>query len=186
MNRYVISDLLLMPSLISLLRVPMAALFPMCIDRPAVAVALVALAGATDVLDGWIARTSGQATPTGALVDPITDKLFVLVVASTLLAAHRLTPVEVLWLAARDIGEIPLILWWWLSVERRQARADSPAANLPGKAATFVQFLVIVAAITGSSARKELVVAAGIAGTIAAAAYWWRELRRSRRSHATA
>ena len=36
------------------------------------------VAGATDWLDGYLARRLGQATPLGALLDPIADKVLVL------------------------------------------------------------------------------------------------------------
>lgn len=40
--------------------------------------AIIALAGITDGLDGWLARHLNQRTPLGVQLDPIADKLFVL------------------------------------------------------------------------------------------------------------
>jgi cardiolipin synthase (CMP-forming) len=179
MGHYRAADLLLLPSLVSLLRVPLAALFPFCVERPILALAVLAAAGATDVIDGWIARRFNQATPTGVVVDPITDKIFVGVVAVTLIVTERLEPVEILWLAARDIGELPLVLWWAASPSRRRGRAEHPAANIPGKLATVTQFVVVASAIVGSSATGALVLLAGALGAIAAASYWWREIKRA-------
>ena len=42
-----------------------------------VATALFALAAATDRLDGWLARRSGQVTNLGKLLDPIADKVLI-------------------------------------------------------------------------------------------------------------
>ena len=50
-----------------------------------IATALFALAAATDKLDGWLARTYGNVTELGTLLDPIADKLLIcsaLVIAS--------------------------------------------------------------------------------------------------------
>ena len=47
-------------------RVPLAAAFPLAIDRPPLAFAVLVVAAATDVLDGWYARAHGQTTATGA------------------------------------------------------------------------------------------------------------------------
>jgi CDP-diacylglycerol--glycerol-3-phosphate 3-phosphatidyltransferase/cardiolipin synthase len=182
MGHYRAADLLLLPSLVSMLRLPLAISFPFCVDRPALALAVLVVAGATDVIDGFIARKFDQATPTGAVIDPITDKLFVLVVVVTLVVEGRLAPFEIVLLSLRDIGELPLVVWWSLSPKRRRARAEQPVANVPGKLATAVQFAVVGSAIVGSSATSALVFAAGVTGTLAAAAYWWRELRRSSRT----
>jgi cardiolipin synthase (CMP-forming) len=172
------SGLPLLPSLVSLLRVPLAAVFPLCIERPALALAVLLAAGASDVLDGWIARRFNQATPAGAVIDPISDKLFVGVVAITLLATDRLSPFQMVLLASREIIEFPLLLWWIFSPRHRNGRARNPTANLPGKFATVVQFAAVGSAVLGSSATGALVFAAALSGGLAGAAYWRRELRR--------
>jgi len=41
------------------------------------AVTVYALAAATDSLDGWLARSRGMVTTTGAFLDPLADKLLV-------------------------------------------------------------------------------------------------------------
>ncbi|GGG84281.1 CDP-alcohol phosphatidyltransferase family protein [Paenibacillus radicis (ex Gao et al. 2016)] len=67
---------------------------------------VVALAGVTDILDGYIARRSGQVTAVGMMLDPLADKLmFITVIVSLLLAGY------ISWGAAgaiflRDIGMI--------------------------------------------------------------------------------
>lgn len=49
------------------------------------ALALLVLAGITDVLDGKLARALGQETLLGACLDPLADKLLVVAVYATLL-----------------------------------------------------------------------------------------------------
>jgi len=182
-GRYRARDLVLVPNLISLVRVPLAALFVGVAHRPLIALAVLALAGISDMLDGWYARRFRKATATGAVVDPITDKLFVTVVVITLWLDGRLPLWGVILLAARELGELPLVAWWTVSRPRRRARAEHPKANVPGKAATTLQFAAVSAALFASSATAALLVAAGIAGALAAASYWWRELAAARGSH---
>lgn len=169
-------DLLLAPNLLSLLRVPLAAAFPWSAGHPTSALALLFAAGATDVLDGWIARTRKQVTAVGAVVDPITDKLFVLSVMITLIASGALPLWGALLLSVRELGEAPLVVWWALSREKRRARVDAPRANIPGKIATTLQFGAVALALLGSPYLPHALVVAAVSGAVAALAYWRREL----------
>lgn len=67
MGRYRARDLLLPPSLLSMARVPLAVAFVLWLNHPWVELAVLALAGATDVADGWWARRFGQVTATGEI-----------------------------------------------------------------------------------------------------------------------
>ncbi len=67
-------------------------------------VAVFVVAGLTDVADGRIARYLNQTSRFGAYVDPLADKLLVLVTAAALVFDHRLA---VWWLAvvvARELA----------------------------------------------------------------------------------
>jgi phosphatidylglycerophosphate synthase len=169
-------DLFLVPSLLSLLRVPLAVVFYFVVDSPPIAIATLVAAGLTDVLDGWYARRHDQATATGAVVDPITDKLFVLTVVGTLLLRDKLTLLEVILLGTRDIGEIPLVMWFAASHEARRARKEEPKANVPGKLATVAQFGAVVTALWWPAARAPIVYVAAAVGVVAAISYWRRAL----------
>src|SRR5262249_51569745 len=83
-------ELLLPPNLVSALRLPLALLFPFAARSKGQALAVLALAGLTDVLDGWLAREKRQVTPTGAVLDPIADKAFALSVVGTLIAQGKI------------------------------------------------------------------------------------------------
>src|SRR5579862_6468238 len=83
-----VRDALLAPGLLSLARFPLALAFPLVWPRPALVAGVVALAAVTDVLDGYVARKLHQQTVTGALLDPLMDKTFVLGVAATLIGAR--------------------------------------------------------------------------------------------------
>ena len=92
-----------LPNLLSWSRVALAAAFPFARD-PIPQVALIVVAGASDFLDGWIARARHTASRWGALLDPITDRIFVVVAVVTFLVLGALTPAELLILLIRDIA----------------------------------------------------------------------------------
>ena len=177
MGHYRARDLLLVPSLLSLLRLPLAAAFALSLDQPFLALAVLALAGLSDILDGYYARKLGQATPTGAVVDGVTDKLFVGPVVVSLVARGAFTWPEALVLALREIVELPLVLWWALHRKKRKARAEDPKANRLGKIVTVLAFATVAAALFGSALRLPLLFSTGAAGFVAALAYFRRELR---------
>jgi phosphatidylglycerophosphate synthase len=180
MGVYRVRDLFRVPGLLSLSRVPLAVAFPFAAHRPALALGILVAAGLSDVLDGWYARRFGEVTPTGAAVDPTTDKLFVLTVAITLVLSGHLSAVEVLLLSTREVGELPLVLWIAASRRARTLRAAHPSANAPGKLATVSQFAAVTAALFGLGAAHRLVLATAVLGTLAAVSYWLRALRRGR------
>src|SRR6185503_1029597 len=78
-----------LPNIISSSRVVLAVAFVLAKDRD-VRLALVALAAATDFLDGWIARAARVTSRWGALIDPIADRFFALVAVSTFLFSGEL------------------------------------------------------------------------------------------------
>jgi CDP-diacylglycerol--glycerol-3-phosphate 3-phosphatidyltransferase/cardiolipin synthase len=185
-GRYRARDLLSVPGLLSLLRIPLAVVFPFLVGKPLVAVAVLCIAGVTDVLDGWYARRFGQVTSTGCAIDPVTDKLFVVTVAFTLVATGHLSIGAVVLLSTREIGELPLVAWLALNHYARGARAEHPAANVPGKIATGLQFAAVSAALLHVPHRSLWVVATAVAGIYAAYTYWKRSLAIARRGLALA
>jgi len=177
MTKRVARELALAPNLLSLARLPLAALFPLVVDAPSLAVGVLLAAGMTDVLDGWVARRWGMTTSTGAILDPISDKVFAVAVLSTLLT-HRLLPMwAVAPLLAREIIEAPLVLWISASRRLRTRRASRARANVPGKLATAIQYVAVLAVLALPKALVGAVVAAGVAGVGAGISYWVRELR---------
>jgi len=176
-GRFRARDLLLVPGLLSLSRVPLALVFAWLVRWPYAALAVLVVAGITDVLDGWLARRLGQVTETGVVLDGITDKLFGFGVAVALLLASELTVFQVLLLSARELGEAPLVVWYAANAPARGARAKNPAANVLGKLATALQFVAIAAVLLAVPHAGLAVAATGVAGAVAALAYWRRALR---------
>jgi CDP-diacylglycerol--glycerol-3-phosphate 3-phosphatidyltransferase/cardiolipin synthase len=180
MPSFSVRELGLLPNLLSLARLPLAALFVIFGDRPIPALSILFAAGLTDVLDGWLARRSGRATTTGAVVDPIADKAFALAVVVTLIVHGRLPAWGIPALLTREILEVPLALWIALAPRFRGARLTGARANIPGKLATAVQFGAVLSAVALPAALPPLLAAAAVAGAAAGVSYWARQLRRAR------
>ena len=174
------ADLLLLPGILTLLRIPLAVAFVFAASRPALALGVLFAAGLSDVLDGWLARRFAQTTPMGAIADGITDKLFFSVVVLTLFWTGRLSLPSVALLGARDLGELPLLAWVGLSQARRTKLGDTPpSANLPGKLATFLQFATLTSLLLGSTRStltSGLLLSAAAVGAVAAGLYWARTI----------
>ncbi|AKT38008.1 CDP-alcohol phosphatidyltransferase family protein [Chondromyces crocatus] len=170
-------DLLLLPNLISYTRLPLGILFPFVADRPLPALAVLAAAGFSDMLDGWVARSSRHATATGAVIDPLCDKAFALAVMLTLVVQGRIPGWGVVALLTREILQLPLVLWIGLSPRFRGARLSVARANIPGKAATVVQFAAVLAALIWPAALSATLWAAGVAGVVSGLSYWNRQIR---------
>src|SRR2546423_10272476 len=107
------------------------------------ALAVFALAGVTDALDGVIARRSGQKTTLGAWLDPMADKLmlvsaFVVLTLPNLGLANKLP----LWLPAlvisRDVGIVVTVAIVNLAVGRRTFQP-----SIFGKIATAIYIVTV-------------------------------------------
>jgi phosphatidylglycerophosphate synthase len=169
-------DLLLLPNLLSGARIPLAVAFPLASGHAALALGVLGLAGLTDVLDGWTARRLGQATPVGALVDGISDKVFAASVLGTLVASGMLSPLGAVLLATRELAELPLAIRVLASKRARLTEIDRRANKL-GKLATVLEFATVLAVITHLPGRLVLLAGTAAVGAAAGAAYWFREVR---------
>lgn len=176
MSVYAARDLVRPPGLISLTRIPLAVVFALQVRHVPLALGALALAGLSDVLDGWIARRFKQETPAGAVLDAITDKLFVGTVVVALVASGALSISEALLLAVRDMGEIAIIVRLatkdWHDLFRPHPHA------LFGKITTALQFGAIIAAVLRMAPVVHgLAIAAAIGGVFATVSYWRAEGR---------
>ncbi|HET9958690.1 MAG TPA: CDP-alcohol phosphatidyltransferase family protein [Polyangiaceae bacterium] len=180
MGAYRAKDLLLWPNLVSFTRLPLAYAFVEHVRETSTALVILAVSGFTDVLDGFLARRLGMATPTGAVVDGVTDKIFALTVLVTLIARAQLSPLSALLLGTREFGELPLVVWWALHRERRRAKAEDPRANWLGKAVTVLQFACVALVLSSNRFALVLIATTAVLGVGAAVSYWRRELADSR------
>jgi CDP-diacylglycerol--glycerol-3-phosphate 3-phosphatidyltransferase/cardiolipin synthase len=176
-----VEELLKPPNLMTLMRVPLALAFPFAAGDRRRALTVLALAGLTDVLDGYLARHNEQLTATGALLDPIADKVFAISVVGTLVARGKLPAWGIFPLAAREVLEAPLFFF-----VLHETRMGSPPpvtgvrATLAGKLATIAQFAAVVTALELPPALPVMLAIAAATGTWAGIGYWRRELARHR------
>jgi cardiolipin synthase len=111
------------------------------------AIVVLMVAGATDYLDGKIARRYGQFSRLGQLLDPAADRLYILATLLALVARDGLP----LWWAVALIGR-DVILAGFLPVLRRHGYGPLPVHFL-GKAATFCllfAFPMLLASLPGT------------------------------------
>jgi CDP-diacylglycerol--glycerol-3-phosphate 3-phosphatidyltransferase len=158
-------ELLTLPNTLSFLRLPLAIAF-MLIASPVARAVIIIAASITDGLDGWLARKLRQDNGAGQIVDPVTDKLFVLVALATLVARGELEAWMIVLLLARDIYTsfaffILLMLDWHVHFKARWS----------GKTVTVFQMAVMLAALLLPWAVLPLVIAVGVASLVAIADY---------------
>jgi phosphatidylglycerophosphate synthase len=133
----------------------------------ALVLAVLLAIGASDMLDGWLARRSG-APPTrrGAILDAAADRLvqWTGVWYFAVRGAPAFPPLP-LWLAGTLVLRDGLLLAIWL--RQRRAKAASFEHELHGKAATVTIFCALVA--SAWSAPSVVVMAAALASACAIA-----------------
>lgn len=176
MARYRAKDLLLGPSILSVLRAPLGALFFWVVDTPVLALLVLFAGGLTDVVDGWYARHARKVTAIGALVDGAFDKLFVGSVIVALLLAGKVSAVALAALMVREIAEAPLVVFWSLSRRPLHGSQEEPKANAIGKLTTTFQFATLAAITVGLPIARPLLLLSFVLGTFAALGYWARAL----------
>src|SRR6188474_1591451 len=178
-------------NLLSLSRLPLGALFAWTFTRADgqawVSLIVLALAGASDALDGWLARRAearrsggkSDVTPagTGSWLDPICDKVFVATVLGAIWLQSRPPLTWVALTLTRELAQLPLSLFY-LAIPslRRWLRYDF-RASVPGKAATVAQFLAVVALMFRSPLAPPLAIACCGIGLVALGDYLRRAVR---------
>ena len=126
-----------------------------------------AIASATDVLDGFIARRFHAASKIGALLDPIADK----VLLSGSFLTLGLKGVIPWWLMAIVLGRDLLILGFAILALARGTRREFPP-SVWGKASTAAQIAYVLFTVGHEAAITPLIVAT-ILGWIAATLTIW-------------
>lgn len=159
--------LLHLPNAVSLSRVVLAPLFLVLPDTVA-RVTLLAVAAATDLLDGWLARRLDAVTRLGAVVDPIADRLFVLIVLAAYLLEGLLGWGAVLLLLVRDVATT---VGFVVARVTRRLRPAPLAARLPGKLVTVLQLAALLAVLLLPAAVPALVAAVVLVSAVAIADY---------------
>jgi cardiolipin synthase len=140
-------------------------------SRPAVWI--VAAAGVSDVLDGFLARRWALTTRFGALLDAVADKSFQFTTLVTITALGRpLFSQLPLWLLGAVVVRDLVLLAGWLTM-RRLKRPVDVEHELHGRVATVLVFGLVVGATLGwaESALVPAAALAALAALLSAAAY---------------
>jgi cardiolipin synthase len=133
-----------LPNLLSALRLlaaPFAAWLVVA-GHDTAALLIFAIAGLSDGLDGFIARRWGVTSDFGAWLDPLADKLLMLLA----LAALFIVGMTPLWLVALVVVRDMVIIIGWLLVKL----LGLPLATTPlfiGKLSTVIQVLYVLSAL---------------------------------------
>lgn len=137
-----ISELLLIPNLLSLSRVALTPLIGYFLWRndpvsTAICLMLLVVAGITDALDGYYARKLNLRSDLGLILDPLADKIFAAVLLIELIIFRDFP----LWLAVAVIGRDLLFAIAGAALIGR--RKVPLASNLTGKYAFFSVVVLI-------------------------------------------
>lgn len=136
------------------------------------ALAVFAIAGLTDVLDGRIARRRHQVTSLGKILDPAADKLLLMTVIALLAWSGEVSWWVAGFLLARDLG---MLIGGLVMLLIRQ---PPPAADQFGKMSTLLYFVGIFLAVLRLPGAEVILWMAVIATFVAAFHYLirWRTM----------
>ncbi len=166
-----------LPNAVSLSRLFLAALFPVVQDHD-LRLLILAAAGLTDYLDGWLARRRHQFSRMGALIDPLADRIFVLVAICTLLLEGKVDTVQYFVFIARDLavtGAFPL------ARSIPALRGATFKARFSGKLATVLQLIALVLIVVDGRTTPWAVAAVGVVSLVSIIDYTialWRQRAR--------
>lgn len=168
---------------LSLSRVPLAALIWVAPREVIWVLSIVAIAGVTDVLDGWVVRRGkarawrdgdrGALAATvarGAIIDGLADKVFVVSTVGVLLFVAQPS----WWIAgallSRELLMFPAMVAYRFAPATIRERVDF-ASGPVGKAATVAQFVAIALGLLGHPFFVHVALVAGLLGASSAVYY---------------
>ncbi|CAN5439192.1 CDP-alcohol phosphatidyltransferase family protein [soil metagenome] len=148
-------DLFNISNLLSILRVIL--LFPVCYliiyefdDRNTLIISILILMYITDLLDGFLARKLNQVTESGKVLDPLADKISMVVIATILAATGRIPLWFYIVIVLRDL----VILAGGIYLKNK--RNITLMSNIPGKLAVFSIGLVILFTIFNTELLRSI------------------------------
>ena len=132
------------PNILSVIRICLVPVFIIVYfenesDVNFAAIAVYAIASATDILDGYLARRNNWISNLGRVLDPLGDKLMILAVITCITISRRLPPFVLILFAAKEC----CMLTGGLLIHKKY-KLDMPASNVIGKVSTVLFFIVCV------------------------------------------
>ena len=128
-----------LPNILTMIRmamVPVVVLF-FIVDKPFFALTVFLLAGATDVLDGYLARKNNQITSFGQVMDPLADKLMLMTTLICLYITGRVPLLVPIIIAVKECTMIAVAVLLY------RKNIVLPA-NIYGKLATLLFTLAVL------------------------------------------
>lgn len=116
------------------------------------------IASITDFLDGYLARRLNQTSAFGAFIDPVADKLLVVVVVIMLVSVYPVTLLATSIIIGREILISALREWMASRGER-----NTVAVRFSGKLKTTVQMLALIILLLAGPPLPGWVLTAGVA-----------------------
>lgn len=160
------------PNVLSLIRLLAVGVFGWLIldGQDVAAVILLAASGATDWLDGFLARRLKQRTALGAKLDPVADRLYILMAVVTLTVRGIMPWWLLAILVARDVMLVLLI------PSLRRSGVLALPVNSVGKAATMSLLLALPLILLAATPMLEASFFGWIGWpltVLGAVLYWW-------------
>ena len=159
------------PNLLTLFRIILIPVFVLVFYLPyhwsfLATAAIFGLAGITDWLDGYLARKLNQSTPFGAFLDPVADKLMVLIALALLVERYAVWwfTIPTIVIIGREVV-ISALREWMAELGER----TSVAVSSLGKIKTTVQIVAILLLLAISPDQHGLFWYVAITGLYAAA-----------------
>jgi cardiolipin synthase len=134
--------------LLSVVRIPLAVAFPLVSNTWRMVI--LAIAAATDLLDGPLARRFGSSA-LGSVIDPVADKLFMAAAFGVVAVSGKLEPYEIVGVLLRDIVATVAFLATVFSYRPRAI-----PARAGGKAVTVAQVLTLAAFLAESTLLRPM------------------------------
>ncbi|MGQ0560487.1 MAG: CDP-alcohol phosphatidyltransferase family protein [Gemmatimonadota bacterium] len=167
--------LLTLPNLLSLSRLPMAAAF-LLVDSAVGRAVIVSAVALTDFADGFLARRiPSHDRRAGQLIDPVTDKLFVLIALAVFAVRREISIGMLLLLLTRDL--YTLVAFFFVRAAKWKVEFR---ARFSGKLTTVLQLAVVLALLFWKAAVRPLVVLVACASLVAIVDYTRAALRQRR------
>ncbi|MFY9177889.1 MAG: CDP-diacylglycerol--glycerol-3-phosphate 3-phosphatidyltransferase [Caldicoprobacterales bacterium] len=135
------------PNILTTIRFCLVGVFIYVFNNPAIennlkwGIIIFVVAGITDVLDGYIARKYDMITKWGKLMDPLADKLMLIVVLISLYTVNIVPLIVIIIVLAK---ELLMVLGAIFLYKNRQTVVQS---NIVGKAASAAFYVAIIALV---------------------------------------
>lgn len=168
---------------LSLSRVPLAGLIWVAPESPLWVLAVLGVAGITDLADGWVMRrwaarrwaasdrgAFAASVARGAALDGLADKIFVASAMSALFFVHQPPLWIVVALLTRELLLAPLMIVYRFAPEAQRSRVDF-TAGVPGKAATLAQFSALILGFVGHPLLGEMAMGVAFLGAVSVLHY---------------